>query len=85
MDTTTLIGSVAGVLGTLVSLPQAVKIYRSKSAKDVSWWTYILIAFACSLWTWYGFKMGEAPIYVTNIIMTLMATCVLCMKWRYNA
>ena len=41
MDMTTLLGLVAGFLTTLAFIPQVTKIWKTKSANDVSLPTYV--------------------------------------------
>ncbi|MBC7836862.1 hypothetical protein H7X87_03750 [Acetobacteraceae bacterium] len=47
--------SVVGVIGSLGYYPQAWRIFKNKSAHDVSLSTYAIFAFVTTTWLLYGF------------------------------
>ena len=54
MDLITIIGLVAGCLTTISFLPQAIKTWRSKSAKDISLAMFLCFCLGVILWIVYG-------------------------------
>ena len=79
-----LIGIVAGLLTTLAFLPQAVKIWRSKSAKDVSLAMFVCFCAGIVLWVIYGFMLGALPVILANVATLCIAVTILVFKIRYG-
>jgi len=80
MNWISVIGTVAAVLTTAASLPQAVKIIRTKSVKDISALTYTLLFIGLALWTIYGILKSDWPIIVCNGISALISGIILVLK-----
>ena len=80
MDFISVIGFVAAIFTTAANLPQAVKIIRTKSVKDISALTYSLLFVGLSLWTFYGIEKDDWPLIVCNGISALLAGIILAMK-----
>ncbi len=57
-------GAVAGI----ANLPQAWKIFKRKSAKDISIITYGLLITGAIIWIAYGWEIQNIPVLVTNSI-----------------
>lgn len=55
----TAIGFFAAILTTISFLPQVVKVWQSRSAKDVSLVMYLLFSLGVSLWLIYGVLMHK--------------------------
>jgi len=60
------VGGVAGALGTLAFLPQALKIRRTNNTDGLSQATSLCFLTALVLWTTYGALTGSASLVVTN-------------------
>ena len=84
MDTAQLVGFVAGFLTTIAFIPQVLKIWKSKSAKDVSLRTYSALTIGLSLWLIYGVLLVEPAIILWNAVTLVLATAILLMKIRYG-
>lgn len=80
MNPESIIGITAGVLTTAANLPQAIKIIRTNSVKDISALTYALLFTGLSLWTWYGIMRNDWPIIVCNGISAFLSGTILIMK-----
>jgi len=78
------IGMVAAVLTTIAYVPQVVKIYRTKSARDVSFRMFSLLATGVSLWLVYGIMMRSAPLIFANFVTLGLSLTVLVLKIRYE-
>lgn len=78
------IGMVAAVLTTIAYIPQVVKIYRTKSARDVSFRMFSLLATGVSLWLVYGIMMRSAPLIFANFVTLALSLTVLGLKIRYE-
>ncbi len=80
-----LVGGVAGVLTTLAFLPQALKVYRTKSVHDISLPTFLMFTCGVSCWFVYGLFIQSISIAAANIITLAIALSILIMKLRYGA
>ncbi len=72
----TLLGMIAGTLTTIAFLPQLFKVWRSKSAKDISLTWLVTFSSGVLLWLIYGLLLGQLPIVLANAV-TLGLTCVI--------
>jgi MtN3 and saliva related transmembrane protein len=84
MNFITLLGLFAAILTTISFLPQMLKIWRSKSAKDVS--LIMLITFMSGLFLWliYGIILGAWPIILANGVTLGFNFIILWLKIRYR-
>ena len=67
----TLFSLLATIFGTLASLgifSQVYKIFKRKSAEDVSIITFFFLAIAALIWILYGIEIKSFPIIFANII-----------------
>jgi len=80
MNFTILVGIVGSTLTTSSLIPQIVKIWKTKSAKDLSFWTYIVLGVGAFLWVVYGILLSQPPIYVANIVVFLFCVIILGLK-----
>jgi MtN3 and saliva related transmembrane protein len=84
MILTDIIGGVAGFLTTVAFVPQVLKVYKSKSAKDLSLSMFIIFCTGVSLWLVYGIKKNDIPIIITNFSTLTLATMLLYFKIIYK-
>ena len=68
------VGYAACFISTFASLPQLIKCVRSKSTKDISYITVVMIQTGCSLWLSYGICVSDIPIIVSDIISIILYT-----------
>ncbi len=62
------IGIAAAILTTFGFLPQILKMWKTKSAEDVSGWTLIQFSFGIALWILYGIHLMDWIIIGANSI-----------------
>ena len=60
------LATVFGIGSGLFNLPQIIKIFHRKSAKDISVSTYIGLLIGAIVWVLYGLELSNIPIIVTN-------------------
>ncbi len=84
MDGYTIIGLMAGLCTTVAFLPQAVKTWRTKSAKDLSLGMYSIFCIGIILWLIYGFLISNLPIIFTNIASLTLAFSILYFKLSFK-
>lgn len=78
------VGLAAAALTTLGFLPQVVKMRRSKSVGDLSALTFVQFFLGVTLWTFYGFHLGDPVVLASNFVMLaiLLAAIVLFARYR---
>ena len=84
MDTAQWVGLAAGLLTTFAFVPQVLKIWRTKSAKDISLRTYIAFSLGVAMWLVYGVLKQEPPIILWNAVTLVLAIAIVAMKLRFH-
>lgn len=69
----TLFGTISG----LANIPQIIKIYKRKSAKDISILTYLILVIGAITWILYGIEINNFPLMLTNIIGAINISLVI--------
>jgi MtN3 and saliva related transmembrane protein len=77
---TTYIGFAAGVITSLAALPQLVRTYRTKHARDISIWQPLLLVIGMLLWVIYGFALEDVPLIAANLFSLICYTLLIIMK-----
>ena len=78
------LGYAAGAVTSLTFLPQVVKTWKEKSAKDVSLMMFIIAAINEVMWIVYGALLNNWVIILTNSIVLAMSLTMIYLKLRYN-
>ena len=84
MEFQTIIGLTAGFCTTIAFLPQAIKTWKTKSAKDLSLGMYSVFCTGVLLWLTYGFLINDLPIIITNLITIILAASILYFKLSFK-
>jgi MtN3 and saliva related transmembrane protein len=79
------IGSTAAICTTLSFLPQLIRVWRSKSAGDISLTMFLLFSFGVACWLVYGVGIGSAPVIAANAATLALALAILSLKLRYDS
>lgn len=70
------LATIFGTIGGLANLPQAYRIFKRKSAKDISIITYSIIMVSIIIWLLYGIELKNTPLIITNTFGVLSAGTV---------
>jgi len=81
---TELIGFIAGLLCALAFIPQVWRLFRLKSAGDISMPFTIALACGVSLWIVYGVALGSVPLIVANAAVLYLALSIMYAKVKYG-
>ena len=84
MNAIQLLGLVAGGLTTAAFLPQVVKTWKSRSAKDLSLGMFSLFCIGVAMWLIYGFAVNDIPVIAANLLTLLLASTLLFFKLRFK-
>ena len=80
MDKLTLIGLSDRFSTTAVFIPQAFKPWKTKSAKDLSFGTYLIFCTGVVLWLIYGILVSDILNILTNIVTTVLTFSIFYFK-----
>ena len=84
MNTIQILGLVAGGLTTAAFLPQVIKTWKSKSAKDLSLGMFLLFSLGVALWLVYGIMVKDVPVIAANLLTLVLASTILFFKFRFR-
>ncbi|MEA5524692.1 SemiSWEET transporter [Nodularia spumigena] len=84
MEFITILGLLAAPSTTSAFLPQMLKTWQSKSAKDVSYLMLITFISGLSLWLIYGIYLKSLPIILANSFTLFFNLIILWLKIRYR-
>ncbi len=79
-----ILGLVAGTITSVTFLPQVVKIWQTKSAKDLSLMMLLLLMLGVILWLAYGLLIKNVAIIYTNSVILVLSSIMLYFKYRYR-
>ncbi len=84
MNFITIIGLTAAVFTTISLFPQLIKIWKTKSTKDISTGMFSLFCGGVFLWFIYGVLVNDLPIIVANSLAFVQALVILVFKAKYK-
>jgi MtN3 and saliva related transmembrane protein len=83
MDPTWL-GMVAGVLTSVAVVPQLVRTWRTRHARDLSIWQPLLLTVGMALWLGYGLAIHDLPLILANIFSLACYLLLIVLKICYD-
>lgn len=84
MNGVDILGYAAGAITTLTFLPQVIKTFREKSARDVSLNMFLIAAVNEVMWIVYGVLKNDMVIILTNVVVLLMSLIMIFFKIKYG-
>tara|TARA_B110000881_G_scaffold156141_1_gene138977 strand:- start:461 stop:724 length:264 start_codon:yes stop_codon:yes gene_type:complete len=78
------IGFFAAFCTTFAFLPQALKVYKSKSTKDISLYMFIIFTIGVFSWLVYGIIISDLPIILANAVTLILSLFILLFKLKYK-
>lgn len=84
MDISQIVAIIAGIMVVFSTMPQVVKILKTKKVEEISLAMFLLILCAQVVWFFYGLHIKDLPVILTNGFSALVvATNVgLILKYR---
>jgi MtN3 and saliva related transmembrane protein len=79
-----ILGLVAGTITSITFVPQVIKIWKTKSAKDLSIMMLLLLMLGVVLWLIYGLVVMSASIIYTNSMVLLMSLVMMYFKLKFK-
>ena len=84
MSSSEILGLIAGFLTTFAVLPQIMRIYKLKSAREISVIYNTMLLSGIIMWLAYGIILDLVPLIVWNAIGGLLVLMLLLAKLRYG-
>lgn len=78
------VGIIAGIFTSAAMLPQVIKTFKEKKAKDVSLVMILVLMTGIGFWIYYGILRKDAPIIYTNCFSFLVNAVLLFLHWKYE-
>ena len=79
-----ILGLTAGLFTTIAFLPQVIKTWRMRSAKDLSLSTFSLFFTGVMMWLIYGLFKQDLPVILSNLFTLVLAGVLLYFKIRFK-
>jgi MtN3 and saliva related transmembrane protein len=78
------VGYVAALFTTFSLLPQIIRIWKLKEARDISLFMPLMVCIGTLLWLVYGIMIAEAPIIAANIVSLVVALITIFVTIKYR-
>ena len=78
------IGLLAGCLTTVAFVPQLMKIWRSRSARDVSLSMFTIFLTGIIFWLVYGLLRQDIVVILANAVTLVLALAILVLKVKFD-
>jgi len=79
-----IIGYAAALFTTFSLLPQIIRIWKLKEARDISLFMPLMLSVGAILWLVYGIMLAEVPIIAANAVSLLVALITLFITIKYR-
>jgi MtN3 and saliva related transmembrane protein len=79
-----ILGLVAGFFTTFAVVPQIMRVYKLKSAREISILYNTMMLLGILLWLVYGIILDLVPIIIWNVIGALLVLLLLLAKLKYG-
>ena len=84
MDSIEILGLVAATCTTVAFIPQVYKVWKEKSAKDISLLMYLVLTMGLTLWLIYGIKIYSIPVILANGITLFLVLFMVYLKLKHK-
>ncbi len=78
------IGLAAAVCTTVSFVPQLIRIWRLRSAREISLIMFLVFSLGVFLWLLYGVFLHAFPIILANAVSLVLSLAILALKLRFD-
>jgi len=78
------IGFFAALCTTVAFYPQAIKVWKTKSTKDISLSMFIIFTIGVFSWLLYGIILSNLPLILANAVTLVLSLFILKYKLKYK-
>jgi MtN3 and saliva related transmembrane protein len=84
MDYITVVGLVAAALTVTSFFPQLIKVFKTRSTRDISLGMFSIFCAAVFTWSAYGVLTNDLPVIIANVLVFLQALVIVAFKVKYK-
>lgn len=84
LNSSEVFGFAAATLSTIAFLPQVVKTWKTRSAKDVSYALLLTFSTGCLCWVIYGYQVEAKPVMIANAFTLTLNLTILALKFVFE-
>jgi MtN3 and saliva related transmembrane protein len=84
LSSSELLGILAGAVTTLGFIPQVLRVFRLRSAREISLTFTILFLGGITLWLLYGISLTLLPVILWNALSLVLGSLLLYAKLKYS-
>ena len=77
-------GYLAAICTTGAYIPQVLRVWRTRSTKDISLKMFLVLVTGLALWLTYGLWRGEIPLVLANGVTLVLASTILFFKIKHG-
>ncbi len=77
MSLIALLATISGVVSGFANIPQIIKIFKTKSAKDLSITTQTIFLVMSIIWLIYGFYIDNLPLIISNVLYVMTYSIII--------
>jgi len=80
----TWVGLMAAACTTISFIPQAFRLWQTKSGKDISFGMFFIFSTGVVCWLIYGIAIKDLPIILANTLTLVLCLSIIVMKFHYG-
>jgi len=84
LSSSEIFGFAAATLSTIAFLPQVIKTWKTRSARDVSYALLLTFSTGCLCWVIYGYQVDAKPVMIANAFTLALNLAILTMKFTFE-
>lgn len=78
------IGLMAAVCTTVSFVPQLIRVWRLRSAREISLIMFLIFSLGTFLWLLYGIFIHSVPVILANAVTMALSLAILALKLRFD-
>jgi MtN3 and saliva related transmembrane protein len=78
------IGMAAAICTTVSFVPQLIRVWRLRSARDISLTMFLVFSVGVFLWLLYGVSIHSVPVILANGATLTLSLAILALKVRFD-
>ncbi len=78
------IGLIAAVCTTVSFVPQLIRVWRLRNARDISLAMFLVFSFGTLLWLLYGIFIHSLPVTLANAVTLALSLAILALKLKFD-
>lgn len=78
------IGMMAAICTTVSFVPQLIRVWQLRSAREISLTMFLVFSLGVFLWLVYGVFIQSAPVILANAVTLALSLAILALKVRFG-